>query len=92
MEPAGRRSALCPLTGVGSASLPAPVKGKTSRVDEAANSGRQLSYAEMDAAYAGVVVGRPVKGANAGVDSSAPRQRAVLKTVILFLAEYECAA
>jgi hypothetical protein len=35
-------------------------------------AGRQLSYAEVGKAYAGVVAGRPVKQANVGVDSVAP--------------------
>jgi hypothetical protein len=39
--------------------------------EQAVNNGRQLSYAEVSAVYAGVVAGRPVKWANAGVDSSA---------------------
>jgi hypothetical protein len=34
------------------------------------NNGRQLSYADVSAVYAGVVAGRPVTGANAGVDTS----------------------
>jgi hypothetical protein len=72
MEPAAGLSAPGPLSGAGSTPLPAPVKGKTSTGEQAANSGRQLSYAEVGATYAGVVAGRPVKGANAGVDSSAP--------------------
>jgi hypothetical protein len=72
MEPAARRSAPGPLSGAGSAPLPAPVKGKTSTGEQAANSGRQLSYDEMCAVYAGVVAGLPVKGANAGVDYWAP--------------------
>jgi hypothetical protein len=52
MEPAARRSAPGPLSGTGSASLPAPVKGKTSTGEQAENSGRQLSYADVGAAYA----------------------------------------
>jgi hypothetical protein len=70
MELAARRPALGPLSGTGSAPLPTPAKGKTSKGEQAANSGRQLSYAEVGMAYAGFVAGRPVKGANAGMDSS----------------------
>jgi hypothetical protein len=72
MEPAARRPAPGPLSGTGSAPLPAPAKGKTSTGEQATNSGRQLSYTEVGAAYAVVVAWRTVKGANAGVDSSAP--------------------
>jgi hypothetical protein len=72
MEPAARCPAPRPLSGAGSAPLPTPVKGKTSTGEQAANSDRQVIYAEVDAAYAGVVDGRPVTGANAGVDSSTP--------------------
>jgi hypothetical protein len=57
MEPAARRSAPGPLSGARSAPLPAPVKGKTSTGEQAAKSGRQLSYAEVGAAYVGVVAG-----------------------------------
>jgi hypothetical protein len=48
------------------------VKPTASTGKQAASNGRQLSYAEVGAAYAEVVAGRPVKGATAGVDSSAP--------------------
>jgi hypothetical protein len=82
MEPATRRPAPGPLSGAGSAPLPAQAKGSsaqglvvkptTSTGEQAASSGRQLSYAEVGATYAGVVTGRPVKGATAGVDSSSP--------------------
>jgi hypothetical protein len=82
MEPATRLPAPGPLSGAGSAPLPAQAKGSSvqgpvvlptaSTGEQAAFSGRQLSYAEVVAAYAGVVAGRPVKGATAGVDSSAP--------------------
>jgi hypothetical protein len=46
--------------------------GKIFRGEQAAKSSRKLSYAEVAVTYAGVVAERPVKGANAGVDSSAP--------------------
>jgi hypothetical protein len=72
MESAARRSVPGPQSGAWSVPLPAPVKGKTSTGEQAANSGRQHSNAEVGAAYAGVVAGRPVKGANAGVVSWAP--------------------
>jgi hypothetical protein len=72
MEPAARRSVPRPLSGARSAPLPALVKVKISTGEQAANSGRQLSYAGVGAAYAGIVAGRPVNGTNAGVDSSAP--------------------
>jgi hypothetical protein len=65
-EPAARRRAPGPLSGAGSAPLPTPVKGKTCTGELAANRGRQLSYAEVGAAYAGVVAGRPVKGRMVG--------------------------
>jgi hypothetical protein len=68
MEHTARRPAPRALSGAWSS----PVKRRNSTGEEAANSGRQLSYAEVGAAYAGVVAGRPVKGAKAGVDSSAP--------------------
>jgi hypothetical protein len=77
MEPAARRPAPGPLTGTGSAPLPAPAKGKTSTGEQAANSGRQLSYAEVGAAYDRVVAGRPVKGRMLGW---IPRHRSTLKT------------
>jgi hypothetical protein len=48
------------------------VKPTASTGERAASTGRQLSYAEVGAAYSGVVAGRPVEGATAGVDSSAP--------------------
>jgi hypothetical protein len=72
MELAARHSAHGPLSGPGSAPMPVPVKGKTSTGKQAANRGRQLRYAEVGVAYAGVVARRPVKGSNAAVDSSAP--------------------
>jgi hypothetical protein len=82
MELATRRPAPGPLSGARSAPLPAQAKGcsaqgpvvlpTASTGEQAAFSGRQLSYAEVGAAYAGVVAGRPVKGATAGVDSSEP--------------------
>jgi hypothetical protein len=69
------------LFGAGSAPLPVQANGSSaqglvvlptaSTGEQAAFSGRQLSYAEVGATYAGVVAGRPVKGATAGVDSSA---------------------
>jgi hypothetical protein len=81
MEPAARRPAPGPQSGAGSAPLSAQAKGTSaqgpvvqsfaSTGEQAANNGRQLSYAEMGAVYAGVMAGRQVKGANAGVDSSA---------------------
>jgi hypothetical protein len=46
------------------------VQSFASTGEKSANNGRQLSYAEVGAVYSGVVAGRPVKGANAGVDSS----------------------
>jgi hypothetical protein len=77
-----RRPAPGPLSGVVSAPLPAQAKGSyaqgpvvlptASTGEQAAFSGRQISYAEVGAAYAGVLAGRPVKGATAGVESSAP--------------------
>jgi hypothetical protein len=74
MEPAARRPALGPQSGAGSAPLSAQTKGTfASTGEQAVNNGRQLSYAEVSAVYVGVVAGRPVKGANAGVDSSATR-------------------
>jgi hypothetical protein len=48
------------------------VKSNASTGEQAATRGRQISYAEVGETYAGVVDGRPVKGATAGVDSSAP--------------------
>jgi hypothetical protein len=72
MEPAARRPAHGPQSGAGSAPLSAQAKGTfASTGEQAANNGRQLSYAEVSAVYAGVVAGRPVKGANAAVDFSA---------------------
>jgi hypothetical protein len=81
MEPVARRPAPGPQSGAGSAPPSAQAKGTSaqgpvvqsiaSTGEQAANNGRQLSYAEVGAVYAGVVSGRPVKGANAGVDSSA---------------------
>jgi hypothetical protein len=72
MEPAARRPARGPLCRSGSTPLLEPVKRKIFKGERAASSSRQLSYAEEGAAYAGVVAGRPVKGSNARVDSSAP--------------------
>jgi hypothetical protein len=82
MEPATRHPAPRPLSRAGSAPLPALAMGSsaqapvvkltTSTDKEAAFSGRHLTYAEVGAAYAGVVDGRPVKGATNGFDSSAP--------------------
>jgi hypothetical protein len=82
MEPATRRPAPGPRSGAGPAPLPAQAKGRyaqgpvvlptASTGEQAAFSGRHLSYAEVGAAYARVVAGRPVKGATARVDSSAP--------------------
>jgi hypothetical protein len=72
MEPASRHPDPGPLSGTEFAPLPAPAKGKISTGEQAANSGRQLNYPEVGAAYAEIVTGRPVKGANPGVDSSAP--------------------
>jgi hypothetical protein len=82
IEPATRLPAPGPLSGVGSAPLPAQAKGSTaqgpvmkptaSTAEQAASSGRQLSYAEVGGTYAGIVTGRPFKGASLGVDSSAP--------------------
>jgi hypothetical protein len=43
MEPACTRSAPGPLSGAGTAPLPAPIKGKTSTGEQAVNSDRQLS-------------------------------------------------
>jgi hypothetical protein len=70
------------MSGDGYAPLPAEaegisaqdpaVKSTTSSGEQAASSSRQLSYTEIYAAYVGVVAGRPVKGANAGVNFSAP--------------------
>jgi hypothetical protein len=72
MEPAERRPAPWPQAGAGSAPLSAQAKGTfASKGKQAMNNGRQLNYAEVSAMYAGVVAGWPVKGANAGVDSSA---------------------
>jgi hypothetical protein len=72
MEPAARRPAPGPQSGDGAAPLSAQEKGTfDSMGEQAANNGRQLRYPEVGAVYAGVVGGRPVKGANAGVDSSA---------------------
>jgi hypothetical protein len=70
MEPAARRLAPMLLSGAGSAPLPAPVKGKTRTGEQANNSGRQLSYAEVGAAYAGVLAARP--RSECCLDSSAP--------------------
>jgi hypothetical protein len=72
MDPAAMRLIPGPLTGAGSTHRPAPLYGKYSTGEQAANSGRQLSYAVVGAAYYGVVAGRPVKEANAGVVSWAP--------------------
>jgi hypothetical protein len=79
MEPATRRPTPGPQSGAGSTPLSAQAKGTStqgpvvqsiaSTGEQATNNGRQLSYAEVGAVYAGVVAGRPVKGANAGVDS-----------------------
>jgi hypothetical protein len=72
MEPAARRPAPGPQSGAGSAPLSARAKGTfASTGEQAVNNGRQLSYAEVSVVYAGVVTGRPEKGGNAGVDSSA---------------------
>jgi hypothetical protein len=71
-ETAARRPAPGPLSGAASAPLPAPVEGKTFTGKQAANSDRQVGYAEVGAAYGGVLAGRQVKGAIAAVDSSAP--------------------
>jgi hypothetical protein len=66
MEPAARRPAPGPQSGAETAPLSVQAKGTfASTGEQAVNNGRQLSYA------AGVVTGRQVKGANAGVDSSA---------------------
>jgi hypothetical protein len=46
-----------------------------SRGEPAATIGRQISYSEVGAAYAGIVAGQAVKGANTGVDFSAPPPR-----------------
>jgi hypothetical protein len=80
--PVTRRPAPGPLSGAGSAPLPAHANGSTaqgpvvlptaSTGEQAASNGRQISYAEVGTAYAGVVVGLPVKGKTPGVDSSAP--------------------
>jgi hypothetical protein len=71
MEPAARRPAPGPQSGAGSAPLSVQTKVTfASTGEQAVNNGWQLSYAEVSAVY-GVVAGRPVKGANAGVDSSA---------------------
>jgi hypothetical protein len=82
MEPATGRPALGPLSGAGFAPLPAQAKGcsvqgpvvkptdSTGQLE--ASSGRQLSYAEVGAAYVGVVAGRPDKEVTAGVESSSP--------------------
>jgi hypothetical protein len=71
-----------PMSGAGSPPLPTQAKGTpaqgplvkstASLGEQAASSDRQLSYAAVRAAYAGVVAGRPVKGATAGVHSLAP--------------------
>jgi hypothetical protein len=81
MEPAARRPAPGPQSEDGYAPLSAQAKGTSaqgpvvqsidSTGEQAASNGRQLRYPEVGAVYAGVVGGRPVKGANAGVDSSA---------------------
>jgi hypothetical protein len=72
MEPAARHPAPAPQSGAGSAPLSAQAKGTfASTGDQVVNNGRQLSYADVSAVYAGVVAGRPVKAANAGVDSLA---------------------
>jgi hypothetical protein len=67
MEPATRRPAPRPLSGAGSVPLPVQAKGSSaqgpvvlpavSTGEQAAFSGRQLSYAEVGEAYAGVVAG-----------------------------------
>jgi hypothetical protein len=81
MEPATRRPAPEPLSGTASTRLHAQAKGSSAQStvvkptastgEQAASSGRKRSYAEVGAAYAGVVAGRQVKGANSGVDPSA---------------------
>jgi hypothetical protein len=81
MELATRRPAPGPLSGAGSAPLPTQAKGNcaqgpvakstASAGEEAASSGQQLSRADSGAAHAGLVAERPIKGVNAGVDSSA---------------------
>jgi hypothetical protein len=72
MEPAARHPAPGPQSGAGSAPLSTQAKGTfASTSEQAVKNGRKLSYAEVSAVYAGVVAGRPVKGANAKVDSSA---------------------
>jgi hypothetical protein len=71
MEPATSRPAPGLLSGAGSAPLPAQAKGSSaqgtvvkptaSMGEQAAFSGRQISYADVFAAYAGVVAERPIK-------------------------------
>jgi hypothetical protein len=81
MELATRRPAPRPQSRALSAPLPVEakrisaqvsmVKSTASTGEQAAPTGRQFNYAEVSAAYAGVMAGRPVTGANPGVDSSA---------------------
>lgn len=69
MEPVTRRPGQSTEPGA----LTARPVGKctASTGEQAASSGRQLSY--VGAAHADVVAGRPVEGENTGVDSSAPQ-------------------
>jgi hypothetical protein len=79
MEPAARRQAPGPLSGVGSAPLHAKAVGPkialrlgaVSTGERAAKSSRQLSYAEVGASYSGLVAGNPVKGSSVRVDTLA---------------------
>jgi hypothetical protein len=81
MEPAARRPAPGPQSGAGFATLSAQAKRNSAKGpvvqyfastgEQAANNGRKISYAEVGAMYCGVVAERPVKGAKAGLDSSA---------------------
>jgi hypothetical protein len=60
-----------PAQAKGSSAQGLVVKPTASTGKEAATSGRQLSYAEVGEACAGVVVGRPGKGATAWVEGTA---------------------
>jgi hypothetical protein len=66
----GGRSAPLPAQAKGTPAQGPVGKSTASTGEQAASSGRQLSYAEAGKAYAGLVAGRPVQGATAGVDSS----------------------
>jgi hypothetical protein len=72
MEPATRRPAPGPLSGARFAPLHGQAKGSSAQSpvvkptantgEKAASSGRQISYAEVGAAYDAVVAGQPLKG------------------------------